>query len=120
MYTRLYETGVDADVNDSETEDDNDHDVLCILPEHILLAEQVLMSQPEQKEAKTENLNQELQQSRLDVLFYFLDFQSYQDPKFIDCKVLQNFYSWFFKDCQRKYNSQSCVEKPSEPPALVC
>ena len=116
----LYETSEDADVDDSEAEDHQDHDVLGVLPEQLPLAEQVLMGETKQEESKTEDLNQELQQSRLDVLFYFLDFQSYQDPKFIDCKVLQNFYSWFFKDCQRKYNSQSCVEKPSEPPALVC
>ena len=70
MYTRLYETGVDANVNDGETEDDDDHDVLRILPEHILLAEQVLMSQPEQKEAKTENLNQNLAKSSAIKILY--------------------------------------------------
>ena len=61
--TRLYETGVDADVNDGETEDDNDHDVLRVLPEHVLLAEQVLMGKTEQEEPKAENLNQNLEKS---------------------------------------------------------
>ena len=43
VYTRLNEASVDADVNHGETQDDNDHDVFCILPEDFLLAEQILM-----------------------------------------------------------------------------
>ena len=56
----LHHAGVDADVDEGEAEDDEDHDVLGVPPEHGLLAEQELMGQSEHKESQTENLYEDL------------------------------------------------------------
>ena len=56
----LHHAGVDADVDEGEAQDDEDHDVLGVPPEHGLLAEQELMGQTEHEEPQTENLYEDL------------------------------------------------------------
>ena len=56
----LHHAGVDTDVDEGEAEDDEDHDVLGVPPEHGLLAEQKLMGQSEHEKSKTENLYEDL------------------------------------------------------------
>ena len=59
----LHHAGVDADVDEGEAQDDEDHDVLGVPPEHGLLAEQELMGQSEHEESQTENLYEDLKMS---------------------------------------------------------
>ena len=61
----LHHAGVDADVDEGEAQDDEDHDVLGVPPEHGLLAEQKLMGQSEHEESQTENLYEDLKISFL-------------------------------------------------------
>ena len=57
---RLDQASIDADI-ERERQDDEDHDVLCILPEQRLLAEEKLVSKTKHEKPQTENLNSDLQ-----------------------------------------------------------
>ena len=71
---------IDADINNSKTKDDEEHDMFCILPEHTLLTEQILMGQSEQKETKAKDFNQNLK--KLQVVIGIIIFDGYsQKPR---------------------------------------
>ena len=57
---RLNQASIDADINESERQDDEDHDVLSILPEQRLLAEEKLVSKTKHEKPQTKNLNSDL------------------------------------------------------------
>ena len=61
VHPALHHAGVDADVDEGETQYDEEHDVLGVPPEHGLLAEEELVCQAEHEESETENLYQDLQ-----------------------------------------------------------
>ena len=46
LYPSLSQAGVDADVEDGESEDGDDHQVLSVAPEHAPLTEEELVSEP--------------------------------------------------------------------------
>ena len=89
---------IDADINNSKTKDDEEHDMFCILPEHTLLTEQILMGQSEQKESKAEDLNQNLKMYKLLLeLSYLMD--THRNPEFIQGEFFESAYCWFLKYC---------------------